>query len=208
MSVYTNDICFRGEVYTPNMILQIGKGEGLVAHIKQTYQKYYRIMGRQGKYPHASLNYPEFQEVSEIVWRGNKDKEIPNDTWLFTINPSPGVTWRDLLLLWLKLKGSKNLFVAPKMCLEQRSLDVLKPQGFHMHIAATLNGSPASQIKQRMFNFYALMFDDAKAQVIHYSRNPNAYKYVEGDKIPDDKLAKVKVDRILRKKLSFDSVYQ
>lgn len=136
-------------------------------------------------------------------------------TILLTINPPEGVTWEQLILLWDKLKVSKNLLFEATMVLEQRSLDPNNPYGYHMHIATkNLSGKAKSQYLALTYRYYKNTIEDHGKAVVHFCPKNEAYAYVRGIKPLDAdvqahmrKNALLLVDKELRDKKNLRDMY-
>ncbi len=125
-----------------------------------------------------------------------------------TINPPPSVDWFGLLKFWEVLCSSKNLLYGAEMVLEQRSTDPSTPHGWHMHIATRALDYSVGKITQRIFKLYLSNVGEIDILRITGFKSPTAYSYILGIKDTEEKLLKVKADRIIRDKKNLDHIYR
>lgn len=117
--------------------------------------------------------------------------------WMLTINPPDGYTWKDLIPVITKVLLFKNCIIDPQVQLEQRSMDVEFPEGYHAHIACKL-GKSSKNVIDDVFRVLSKQLPKCTRNCIDLRRSPEAYMYVSGNKVSLEKREKVEVDKLLR----------
>lgn len=183
-----------------------GYKRAVVKFVERQYLKQFNIWAAKNEY---SKICPDEYFV-KMCERNHKDESKYNYIYL-TINPPPQYDWSHIMLLMKKLHKLKKLGKL-YFTLEQRSLDISKPSGYHVHILGYNKYSKTPKNLAKEAHALCLsgkdpIMPDITINSFNYSHSDDGpIKYLNGQK-EKSKLPLVDVDRKLRTNLGYDQTY-
>jgi len=178
---------------------QEGIYKAKVAITQQLHKQYYLLcIENDMPLPQELKQLKSLHAQIQQLKQSRKNDQVK--TWMLTLNPPMESGWSNLQKVVEKLLEYKDFLIDPEVQYEQRSEDVDKPYGWHVHIACKLGRSHKNTI-DTVFRAMEKIISSSTRQSVDLRRSNKAYDYVKGKKDDDSKNAKMEVDKVLRESL-------